>query len=400
MIPSFLRHRCAALACLFLAPWAAHAAGFCTPLATGLRTPMDVEVTNAGTLIVAETGTTAARHAGRISMLGADGALRTLIDGLPSAPAANGEATGPSGLHLRGRTLFVSIGEGDVAVFGRDAQGQLIPGTTVPNPAGPSSPLFSSVLALHFSAATERGAGGFVLTRAQHDELAAGERVELVNAAGQRLTVERVADFPDSTPVPLPQLATNVALSNPFKLVEKDGKLFVTDGGRNLVWRVDLDSGAVDVAVAFPPIPNPLSGIVPVGGPTLQAVPTGIASLGDELLVTLFRGVPFPPGTSTVQKVWPATGADTRYIGGLKTAIGVLPLPERWGAGTLVLQHASVGPFFGGPGLLLHFATPASAPKLLADCMTRPTGLAQNRHSGKLYATELAGRLIEIVAAP
>ncbi len=391
-------YRRAVLACAFFAPWAALAAGQCSPLASGLRTPMDVEATAAGTLFVAEAGT-AARHAGRISMVGVDGVLRTLIDGMPSAPAANSEPTGPSGLHMRGRTLFVAIGEGDVAVFGRNAQGQVIPGTTVPNPAGPSSPLFSSVLALHFSAATERGSGGFVLTRAQHDELAAGERVELVNAVGQRLTVERVADFPDSAPVPLPQLATNVALSNPYKLVEKDGKLFVTDGGRNLVWSVDLPSGEVGVAVAFPPIPNPLFGIVPAGGPTLQAVPTGIASLGDELLVTLFRGVPFPPGTSTVQKVWPITGADTLYIGGLKTAIAVLPLPDRWGAGTLVMQHASVGPFFGSPGQLLHFALPTSPPSLLADCMTRPTGLAQDRRSGRLYATELEGRLIEIVPA-
>jgi hypothetical protein len=38
---------------------------------------------------------------------------------------------------MQGRSLFVTIGEGDVAIMGPR------PGTALANPAGPSSPIFS-----------------------------------------------------------------------------------------------------------------------------------------------------------------------------------------------------------------------------------------------------------------
>ena len=75
---------------------------------------------------------------GRVSVIDRKtGARRTLIGGLPSAinqSPAGPEPTGPSGLALRGRTLYVLIGQGDVVVPGP------APGSEVPNPNPPSRP--------------------------------------------------------------------------------------------------------------------------------------------------------------------------------------------------------------------------------------------------------------------
>src|SRR5689334_6130623 len=91
--------------------------GFAGPAASvELERPAKLTLTPLGNLLVAEVGTaTAAPNTGRVSIVDPDGTRRTLIDGLPSAPtnAAN-TPSGPSGLFLSGRTLYVTIGEGDV----------------------------------------------------------------------------------------------------------------------------------------------------------------------------------------------------------------------------------------------------------------------------------------------
>ena len=133
---------------------------------------------------------------------------------------------------------------------------------------------------------------------------------------------------------------------------------------------------------------------MPGFGPVVEAVPTGIEYENGRLLATLFRGVPFPAGTSTVVEIDPETGAQSTLIGGLKTAIGVTQLSgsERY----LVLQHSSgPAPFFGGPGVVLGFASPASAPQLLVNCLVRPTAMWFDAQSGNLYVAEmLSGRIV------
>jgi len=275
-----------------------------------------------------------------------------------------------------------------------------VPGTTIPNPAGPSSPIFSSVLAIQFSANTENVTTGFTLTPADQQALADGQTVTLSKGAGDRVMIRLVADFPNSIPFPLPFFPPNIKLSNPFQLVAVEDTLYVTDGGRNLVWQIDLLTGSVSTLVTFPPIVNPLFGIVPAGGPFLDAVPTGIAASDDQLLVTLFRGVPFPPGTSTVEKIDPLTGADTTFIAGLKTAIDIFPIVEDDATHYLVLQHASVGPFFASPGLVLDFDSPAGPPTVVANCLTRPTTMTLDKKAGTLYVSEFGGRVVAIPFAP
>ena len=136
----------------------------------------------------------------------------------------------------------------------------------------------------------------------------------------------------------------------------------------------------------FPTIPNPL----PIGGPVIEAVPTGIEYVDGRLLVTLFRGVPFAPGSSSVVEIDKATGAWSAFIGGLKTAIDVLEN----GGGYLVLQNSSgPAPFFAGPGVVLSVSDPAVPPVTIANCLERPTSMLLGA-GGTLFVTELlTGRI-------
>ena len=364
----------------------------CPPevVTAGLLRPLGITQSNQGNLLVSETGTRVL-HTGRISIVDpGSGIRRTLLDGLPSGISDVNDPSGPAGLFLRGRTLYVAIGVGDTILPGP------APGTAVANP-NPSSPIFSSVLAIHFSADVERRTDGLTLASADQLALANGEKVTL-GSGHDKITVELIANFPNTAPAAIPGTVDG---SNPFDLVVVGDQLYVTDGGMNLVWQVDIPTGTFSVLATFPPIPNPLFNSTPpppsVGGPLMQAVPTGIAYTDGRLLVTLLRGVPFAPGTSVVEQVDPQTGEHAPLITGLKAAIDVRPITEGGGTDHLVLQHASVGPFFGSPGLLLRFEKPESSPTVLANCLSRPTSMAFDEKTGTLYVTELlTGRVVAI----
>ena len=374
------------------------AVGTCNAFASGLEAPLSIVQSNSGSYIVSESGTMSA-NSGRISIVDTSGVRRTLIDGLPSGINDVGDPSGPAGLFLRGRTLYVAIGVGDVGIIGSNAAGNPVPGSDLLNPTGPSSPILSSVLAIHFSAPVERTASPFSLTLADHEALASGDKITLTNAANERVAIELVTNFENAVPLFNPFVANNVSLSNPFGIIALGSLLYVTDGGRNLVWEVDTATGDHAPLVMFPREPNPL--FPAVGGPMTDAVPTGIASADGDLLVTLFRGGPFAAGTSSVEAIDVESGTDTRFIAGLKTAIGVLPIQDRGDTRYLVLQNSSgPGPFFGGPGVLLEFATSNAAPTVLADCLTQgPTAMTLDRKSGTLHVTQLDGTIVEIPLA-
>jgi len=115
--------------------------------ATGLLAPSKIIQSPRGNFLVAEGGPEVPNH-GRISIVDQQGQRRTLIEGSPSARTFVGDFNGTTGLELQGRTLYVLNGQGDVTLAGP------VPGTERANPT-PSSPIFSSVLAVHFSAAME-----------------------------------------------------------------------------------------------------------------------------------------------------------------------------------------------------------------------------------------------------
>jgi len=279
---------------------------------------------------------------------------------------------------MSGRTLYVAVGIGD----------SLLPGPNiVPNP-NPSSPLFSSVLAVHFSAHVEKTTEGFRLSPGDRQALAQGQKVTLSNDGRDHVTVELVANVPDITPDATSP--SGFRGSNPFDLVAVGGRLYVTDGGRNLVWRIDIPTGAFSTLAAFPNIPNPL----PFGAPVIEAVPTGIRYSNGQLLVTLFRGFPFPPGASVVKQVDPLTGRQADVITGLSSAIDVLPFKSKVDTDYLVLELSN--DFLAGqPGLLLSLDTPGVAGDVVANCLITPTAMTLDEKTKTLYVTELAtGRVV------
>lgn len=361
--------------------------GQCSEVISGLRQPMAAALSNQNNLITSEGGTPGMEHSGRLSIVDPQGGRRTLLAGLPSATADVGDHSGPAGVFMRGRTLYLVIGIGNT----------LLPGA-IPNP-NPASPIFSSLLAIHFSAALEKTTTGFTLTPANQQTLANGGKVALANSSG-KIMIELIANFPDYTIDPTtPSGFRNV---NPFDVVVVENKAYVSDGGQNLVWEVDIASGAFSPLATFPRIPNPIFNPMPpppsFGGPFLDAVPTGIRYFNGQLLVTLFRGFPFPPGASVVELIDPLTGDHSPLITGLRTAIDVLPLAGDY----LVLQHTSgttILPPYSGPGLVLRFDTPAGPPTVVTNCLTRPTSMTYDQKTGLLYVTELGGRIVEVAGA-
>src|SRR5262245_4298508 len=127
----------AVAATVMLADGKASAQCSTTELTSGLHFPLGISQTNQGNLLVSETGTPVP-NTGRISIVDLDGNRRTLLAGLPSGINDVGEPSGPAGLFLQGRTIYVVIGIGDSVLAGP------VPGTDLPNPS-PSSPIFTSV---------------------------------------------------------------------------------------------------------------------------------------------------------------------------------------------------------------------------------------------------------------
>ena len=354
-----------------------------TGFSSGLQLPSGVTQSPLGNLLVTENGPPAP-NSGRVSIVEPGGTRRTLLNGLPSGINDVGDISGPNGLLLIGRTLYVTIGSGDATVAGP------IPGTELPN-AHPSSPLYASILAIHFSANVERTTDGLTLSLADQQALAQGKKVKL-GGGGDKITVEVVANFPDYTPDPLPFFADNVRHSNPYHMAAAGNLLYVADAGMNSVRKVNLNTGAFSTLAAFAPIPNPL----PFGPPVVEAVPTGLVLADGQLLVTLFRGFPFPTGASAVVAVDPKKGTQTPFITGLSSAIDVLPLKSKGDMDYLVLE-LSADLLGNQPGRLLRFETPGSAPTVVADCLISPSAMTYNARTRTLYVTEIfTGRVVTI----
>ena len=98
----------------------------------------------------------------------------------------------PTGLALNGNNLYVANGEGDT--FRNGAQ----PGTFIVNPAGFSSPLFSSGVQFSFSRSVDQIQTGFTLTTANHHTLVDGNPVTLTNSSGDTATVTRKSAHTDA----------------------------------------------------------------------------------------------------------------------------------------------------------------------------------------------------------
>ncbi len=357
--------------------------------ASGLRAPTKVIFSPKDNLLVAEQGT-ATPNTGRISIIDPNsGAVRTLLRGLPSALnliGAEPAPSGPDGLAMRGRTLYVTIGSGNATLPGP------VPGSEKPNPH-PASRLFSSVLEVHFSAELEMNTSGFRLGPEDRAALARGETLTLGDGPGGSLTVRLVTNFPDYVAAPRPDFPENVVSSNPFGVVVRDGSLFVVDASLNLIADVNANSGASSTLVHFASVPNTLQ----TGPPTVQPVPDSIRFFGNDLLVPYLTGFPFGFGAASVQLVDLPGGDYHPLISGLTSAIDVLPLDSRTNAASqfLVLEFGGAG--LSQPGRLLRFAFPKGRGTVISGCLITPTSMALDECSNALFITEIGtGNLIRL----
>jgi hypothetical protein len=357
-------------------------------VASGLLRPAKIIRSPLGNYLVAEAGTIAAPNNSRVSILDADGNRRTLIDGLPSSLTAFGDSSGVSGLYLRGRTLFASIGEGNVTLPGP------VPRTEIANP-NPASPLFSCVLAITFSANAENETTGIQLTVVDHQALKDGQRLVRFDSEGRKITIELVVNFPDYVPEPVPAFATNVRHSHPYGVVADDNYVYVVDGGYNRVHKAEIVSGTFVTLVSFPNIPNPLFGTI--GGPTMEIVPDSIHWNGDQLIVSLLSGFPFPAGTSQVVGINPQTGARTALIAGLSSCVDVLPLrQDDETVGFLTLEY-SLAHLAGAPGRLRLFDPSGTSSTTLATGLVTPGSIVYDRKAGEVLIGLLSpGQLVSI----
>jgi hypothetical protein len=351
--------------------------------AEGLRSPSRLLAhEDPAFVLVAESGLRQA-NLGRVSMVDRHGARCTVIDGLPSSIAA-GEPSGPAGLLLFGHRLYIVIGAGNAVMPGPSA------GSELPNPAV-ASPLFSSVLSLEFEADEDVPTCGFAITPDDHRALAAGQELRLRGERGDaRLRV--VANFPDFVSEPRPDVPGNVRVSNPFGLVGTAAQLEVVDASRNLIWRVFVPTGEFAPLVSFPQVANTGA----VGAPLVDAVPAGIRWYGDDLIVSLLTGFPFGPGAASLRVVNRQDGSARQLIGGLQTAVDVLPIDYRHGP--LYVIEMSPALAQRTPGRILRCDTPDSPPLVVASGLPTPPCLAQEPWGRDLLVTDFTGgRLLRVL---
>jgi DNA-binding beta-propeller fold protein YncE len=352
-------------------------------IATGLQGPQKILLTPGGNILVTETSTAA--NSGRISMVNRAGTRRTLFDKMPSGTEVTGGGSGPTALAISGsKLLYVAIGGGDAERRGTTA------GTSMHNPEGISSPVFTSVLRAEFSADIDSVLGTFTLTPAHQMALADGGEVTIQDGSGATVRLRVLADLPDSTPDP----RTVYRFSNPWGLaLNPDGStLFLADASTNALVRIDTATGRWSRFVRFAPAQNP----TPVGPPVIEAVPTNVRWHDQRLLTTFLTGFPFVPGRAQVLSVNPETGQSEPFIVGLSSAVDISVRTKSDGSlqfHTLEFsQNQSATP--AGPGRLRRYDS-WQGETVLSD-LRAPTSLAYDPSTRELYILELTGRLLKL----
>lgn len=349
---------------------------------TGLQNAQRLVLTPGGNFLVSEGN--ASPNSGRISYVTRGGVRRSLFEALPSGQDVQGGASGPTGLALRGRTLYMAFGAGD-----NERPGPR-PGQTVHNPAGASSRLHTAVLTATFSGDVDTLAGTFMMTPDQQQAIADGEEVEMEDGAGGRARVSLLINIENSTPDP----NSVYRFSNPFSLeLTPDGSvLYVVDASQNTLLRVDTATGRSRVAMRFSSVRNP----TPIGAPVIDPVPTSARLYFDQVLVSFLTGFPFAPGNARVLAVNPTERSAEPFIFGLNSAVDLLWRQRADGRSQFFVlefsQNQSAQP--AAPGRLLRFDGPA--PDVLASDLRAPVSLAYDSSSEEMFILELTGRILRL----
>ncbi len=358
-----------------------------TVFASGLENPSKIILLQPGALLVAEAGTKDP-NSGRISIVGSDASRRSLLDGLPSGLSAPSfDPDGPNGLAVVGRTLYIANGEGDTHINGPKV------GSILPNPKGPSSPLFCTILRVTFSEELENLTAGFSLSLPDQFTLADGKPVTLDNGIGQTATVELFTAFRPNRPDPV-TIYRNTHLYGLAMPATNPKALYVADAANNAIWKVTKENQTPRLVVRFPNTPDSLA---PAGPPTSEAVPTSVREAGGGyLLVSLLSGAPFVPGASRVMLVDPKTGDYRQLIGSLSSTIDVLP-QGRLASNIFVLEY-SANLNAGAPGRLSLFGS--NGQQVLADSLTTPSSMVIDESRGSIFVSDLTDGTILQLALP
>jgi hypothetical protein len=349
-------------------------------VATGLESPQRFILTPAGNFLASEASVDA--NSGRLTFVTRGGQRRVFFVGLPSGATPNGEATGPTGMAVRGHTLYVAIGIGESERRGTQ------PRTSQHNPEGIASPILSSVLEIRLSADVDSLMGTFRLTPEQQQLISDGYSAWLEDGAGGFAMVRLLADFPNS----IPDATSIYRFSNPWSIaLSLDGRdLWVADASHNALVRVDVRTGQWRRVIRFPALANP-------GGSNLaspEAVPTSVRVFGNKVIVSLLTGSPVVPGLARVLVGDPQTRTVANLITGLSSAIDVLwvDTPESEGR-FFVLEFSrdrTARP--PAPGRLLRYSIKGSA-EVVADNLTTPLSLAYDPSSQELFVLDLTGQI-------
>ena len=390
-------------------------------LTSGTKTPFKLTRTLGGNFLLAEGGTGA--NDGKVTLVSLWGSRYPLLSGLPSGTTQEGAALGPTAVADAHGTLYITIGEGDVQ--GPSSQ----PPKQVPNPNGPSSPLFSSVIRARFTPVPDGIRSGFALSADDIASLTDGNEITLHNDAGESVAILVLSDFRDFVPDPVlasrqsdpfgaavtgtltaddlaefgytgtladANFAAALDPTSPLGVrLEQRSTVYVADAGMNTIVQISASSGRTKVLTRFAPVPNPL--FPSLGGPVSDPVPTSVSVRADgSLLVTTLGGFPFASGTSTVWIVDPSTGAQTPWIQGLTRATNVLEV-----GGAIYVVEVSTDLLAGAPGRLLRFDSPTATPTVALGGLIGPTGLAYDPHRNELIVSEtFTGVVRRIPLAP
>ncbi len=174
--------------------------------------------------------------------------------------------------------------------------------------------------------------------------------------------------------------------SNIYKVIfDERGNAYITDSGANVVVKRSA-RGELSIFATIPQIPNP----TPVGAPTVEPVPTGIAYNGTSFFVSAFGGFPFAPGSSRIYEI-NRNGEIVDFQAGYTTLID-LEFGEPRPRSLFALRFGTFGEtgFEAGSGALV-LATP-QGPVNLVEGLNFPNGLEvfSGRSTAKAYVTSIA----------
>ncbi len=169
--------------------------------------------------------------------------------------------------------------------------------------------------------------------------------------------------------------------TNPFGIAALPGGGFiVSDAGGNALLTVAED-GAISTAGILPALPNP--SFPDLGGPTYQAVPTGLAVAPEGRIVTgQLTGFPFLPGAATIRELVSGSVLET-VASGFTNLIDVAFGPD---GALYALEIDSDGLLGPGTTGALYAVAEDGTRSLLYEGLNTPTGLAVSRE-GLFYVS-------------